>query len=145
MTTTMATFGCTLCWKKGNTTPNAGRVFAVGVNEQTMDVTDVEELGGTPLGIVGACSRPSDAPPVATVPPDRCPRTVPSNAGRGSRTPGREGLDRFLRDGGIYWKQSKRIFMGEGLRAFSRGVLLYLRRVWIIQIPECIKHRAVVC
>ena len=56
-----------------------------------MDVTDVKRLGGTPLGIVRACSRPSGAPPVATVPPNHCPRIIPSNAGRGSRTPGLRG------------------------------------------------------
>ena len=32
------------------------------------------------MGIVGACSGPSGAPSVATVPPNHCPRTVPSNA-----------------------------------------------------------------
>ena len=48
-----------------------------------MDVTDVKRLGGTPLNIVGACSRPSDAPPFATVPPNRCPTPDP----RGSYCP----------------------------------------------------------
>ena len=48
-----------------------------------MDVTDVKRLGGTPLGMVGACSGPSGAPPVAPVDPDRCPRTIPPNTGRG--------------------------------------------------------------
>ena len=51
----------------------------------------MERLGGTFLGIAGACSGPSGAPPVATVPPNRFPRTVPSNAGRGSRTNGPRG------------------------------------------------------
>ena len=48
-------------------------------------------LGGVPLGVFMACSGPSRAPPVATVPPNRCPRTVPSNTGRGSRRPGPRG------------------------------------------------------
>ena len=32
--------------------------------------------------MVGACSGPSGAPPVAPVAPDRCPRTVPPSTGR---------------------------------------------------------------
>ena len=82
-----------------------------------MDVTDVKGLGGTPLGIVRACSGPSGAPPVATVSSNRCPRTVPPpirDAGVVHLV--REGLTvRFLHDGGIYRKQSKRVFAGEGL------------------------------
>ena len=34
-----------------------------------MDITDVKRLQGTPPGVVGACSRPSGAPPVAPVAP----------------------------------------------------------------------------
>ena len=48
-----------------------------------MGVIDVKRLGGTPLGVVGAGSGSSGAPPVAPVAPDRCPRTVPLNTGRG--------------------------------------------------------------
>ena len=48
-------------------------------------------LGGVPLGVVMACSGPSGTPPVATVFPNRCPRTVLSNTGRGSRIPGPRG------------------------------------------------------
>ena len=32
-----------------------------------MDITDVKRLRGTPPGVVGACSGPSGAPPVAPV------------------------------------------------------------------------------
>ena len=56
-----------------------------------MDVTDVKGLRGGPLGVVMACSGPSGAPLVATVPPNRCPRSEPSNTGRGSRIPGPRG------------------------------------------------------
>ena len=56
-----------------------------------MDVTDVKGLGDVPLSVVLACSGPSDAPPVATLPPYRCPRIVPSIMGRGSRIPGTRG------------------------------------------------------
>ena len=56
-----------------------------------MDVTDVEVLGGTPLGVVGACFGPFGAPPAASVAPNRCSRPVPSDTGRGSRTPGPRG------------------------------------------------------
>ena len=34
-----------------------------------MDITDVTRLRGTPPGVVGACSGPSGAPPVAPVAP----------------------------------------------------------------------------
>ena len=34
-----------------------------------MDITDVKRLRGTPPGVVGACSGPSGAPPVAPVAP----------------------------------------------------------------------------
>ena len=57
-----------------------------------MDVTDVEGLGCTPLGVVRVFSGPSGAPPVGTVPPNRYPRTIyPPNTGRGSRTPDPRG------------------------------------------------------
>ena len=66
-----------------------------------MDVTDVEELGGTLLGVVKACSGPSGSPPVAPVPSNRCPRTVPSNTDAVVVHLAREGLTaRFLHDGG---------------------------------------------
>ena len=48
-------------------------------------------LRGVPLSVVMACSGPSGAPFVATVPPNHCPRIVPSNTGRGSRIPGPRG------------------------------------------------------
>ena len=51
----------------------------------------MEGLRGTPLGVVRACSGSSGAPTVVTVPPNRCPRTVRSNTGCGSRTPGPRG------------------------------------------------------
>ena len=47
-----------------------------------MDITDVKRLRGTPPGVVGACSRPSGAPPVATVAPDRCLFAVLLSTGR---------------------------------------------------------------
>ena len=37
----------------------------------------MKRLGGTTLGIIGACSRPSGAPPVATVSPNCCPTPGP--------------------------------------------------------------------
>ena len=84
-----------------------------------MGVTDVKRLGGTPLGMVGACSGPSGAPPTAPVAPDRCPRTVPPNTGRGVVHLTREGpTARFLYDGGTYWIQSKRVFTGRGCERF---------------------------
>ena len=46
----------------------------------------MKRLQGTPPGVVGACSGPSGAPPVAPVAPDRCPCTVLLSTGRGSCT-----------------------------------------------------------
>ena len=43
----------------------------------------MKRLRGMPLGVVGACSGPSDAPPVAPVAPNRCPCTVPLSTERG--------------------------------------------------------------
>ena len=96
-------------------------MFAVGAILQTMDVTGVQRLGGTLLGMVEACSGPSGAPPVAPVALDRCPRTVPPSTGRGVVHVAREGpTARFLHNGGIFWKQSKRVFTGRGCDVFAR-------------------------
>ena len=85
--------------------PNTGGVFAVGAIQQTMDITDVKRLRGTPAGVVGACSRPSGAPLVAPVAPDRCPCAVLLSTGRGVLHLAREGPTAlFRRDGGTYWK-----------------------------------------
>ena len=52
-------------------------------------VTDYERsLGVESLGVALVCSRPFGAPLTVTAPPNRCPRTVPSSTGRGSREPG---------------------------------------------------------
>ena len=76
----------------------------------------MEGLGGTPLGVVRACSGPSGAPLAATVPPHRRPRTVPPIRDAVVVHLAREGLTARLHyDGGTYWKQSKRVFTWEGL------------------------------
>ena len=49
-----------------------------------MGITDVKRLWGTPLGVVGAYSGPSGAPPVTPVAPNRCPCAVLLSTGRGS-------------------------------------------------------------
>ena len=46
----------------------------------------MKRLRGTPLGVVGACSRRSGTPLVAPVAPDRCPCAVLLSTGRGSYT-----------------------------------------------------------
>ena len=59
----------------------------------------------TPPGVVGACSGPSGAPPVAPVAPDRCPCTVPLSTGHGVLHLARAvPTARFRYDGGTYWK-----------------------------------------
>ena len=56
-----------------------------------MDITDVKRLRGAPPGVVGACSGPFGAPPVAPVAPDRCPCAVLFSTGRGVLQLAREG------------------------------------------------------
>ena len=51
----------------------------------------MEDSGGIPLGTVKAYSEPSGRPLVATVSPNRCPRSVLSNMKRGSHIPGLTG------------------------------------------------------
>ena len=69
-----------------------------------MDITDVKRLWGTPLGVVGAYSGPSGAPPVTPVAPNRCSCAVLLSTGRGVLHLAREGSTaRFRHDGGTYW------------------------------------------
>ena len=115
------TYGRTLCWKKRNTVPNTGGVFAFGAIQQTMDITDVKRLRGTPLGVVGACSGPSGAPPVTPVAPNRCPCAVLLSTGRGVLHLAREGSTaRFRHDGGTYRKKSKHVFTGGVVSVFAK-------------------------
>ena len=87
-----------------------------------MDITDAKRLRGTVLSVVGACSGPSGAPPVAPVAPNRCPCTVPLSTERGVLHLAREGFTaRFHHDGGTYWKQSKHVFTGRGCECFREG------------------------
>ena len=65
----------------------------------------MKRLRDTPPGVVGACSGPSGAPPVAPVAPDRCPRAVLLSTGRGVLHLARESpTARFRHDSGTYWK-----------------------------------------
>ena len=143
----MATYGCTLCWTKRNTTPNTERVFIVGVNQQTMDVTDVEGLGGTPLGVVRACSVPSGAPPVAIVAPNRCSRSVPSNTGRGSRTPGLRGSYCPIPSRRWYLLETieARRYGGGVVSVFARNFVVLEAGVGCTDSTVHGKYRAVVC
>ena len=111
-----------------------------------MDVTDVQRLGGTSLGMVGACSGPSGAPPVAPVAPDRCPRTVPPSTERGV-VPCPE---RIL----LLNSVTTVVPIGKSRSASSRGgdVSVFARRFNILEPRGCCtdstvheKHRAVVC
>ena len=111
-----------------------------------MDVTDVKRLGGMPLGIVGACSGLSGAPPVATVPHNRYPR-VPSNAGRGNRAPGPRGSYCPI--------SSRRSYLLETIEArlYGRGIVSVFAGSFVVleagmdctDSAEHGKHRAVVC
>ena len=70
-----------------------------------MGITDVKRLRGAPPGVVGACSGPSGAVPVAPVASDRCLCMVLLSTGRGVLYLAREDpTARFRHDGGTYWK-----------------------------------------
>ena len=112
-----------------------------------MDVTNVEGLEGTSLGAVKTYSGPSGAPPVAKIPPNRCLCTVPSNTGRGSRTPGLRGsycpipsrrwylleiIEACLHGGGV-------------VSVFARSFVVLEARVGCKDSRVYGKHRAVVC
>ena len=65
----------------------------------------MKRLRGTSLGVVGAYSGPSGAPPVTPVAPNRCPCAVLLSTGREVLHLVREGpTARFRHDGGTYWK-----------------------------------------
>ena len=65
----------------------------------------MKRLRGTPLGVVGAYSGPSGAPPVTPVAPKGYPCAVLLSTGRGVVHLAREGpTARFRHDGGTYWK-----------------------------------------
>ena len=112
-----------------------------------MNVTDVEGLGGTPLGVVRVCSGPSDAPPVATVPPNRCPRTVPSNTGRGSRTPGSRGSYCPIPSQRWYLLETieARLHGGGVVSVFARSFAVLVAGVGCKDSTVHGKHRAAVC
>ena len=112
-----------------------------------MDVADVERLGGTPLGVVSACSGPSGAPPVATVAPNCCSRTAPYNTGRDSRTSGPRGSYCVI--------PSRRWYLSETIKARFRGggvVSVFAQRFVVLEAGVDYtnsrvhgKHRAVAC
>ena len=90
-----------------------------------MDITDVKQLRGAPLGMVGACSGPSGVPPVAPLAPDCCPCTVPFSTERGVLHLAREGSTaRFRHDGGTYGKRSKHDFTGVCVSVFARELVV---------------------
>ena len=106
-----------------------------------MDITDVKRLWGTPLGVIGAYSGPSGAPPVTPVTPNRCPCAVLFSTGRGVLHLAREGpTARFRHDGGTYWTSSKHVFTGRRCQCFrerfqctcDRWGLYRFYRVWKI-------------
>ena len=136
MTTTMATYGGTLCWTKRNTTLNTGGVFAVGAKTHDSEhrrgvccrgnLTDYGHYrravirryapgyGRGVLQAIRCTSRGS-----------RCSRSLSSYGtpqyGMRGRTLAREGpTARFLHNGGTYWKQSKRVFTGRGCERFRK-------------------------
>ena len=104
-----------------------------------MDITDVKRLWGTPLGVVGAYSGPSGAPPVTPVAPNRCPCAVLLSTGRGVLHLAREGPTARFRHDGYLLDIVEAHLHGEGLSVFSRGVLMYLRQVGVVPILSCME------
>ena len=111
-----------------------------------MDVTDAERLGGTLLGMIGACSGSSGAPLVAPVAPDRCSRTVPPNTGRGSYP----WPERVL----LLDSVTTVVPIGNSRSTSSRGgvVSVFAKSFNILEAGGCCtdstvhgKHRAVIC
>ena len=102
----------------------------------------MEGLGGTTLGVVRACSGPSGAPPVATGPPNRCSRTVPSNTGRGSRTPGPRGSYCSIPSRRWYLLETNEAYLHEGgvVSVFTRRFVILEAGVSCIQIPPCMEN-----
>ena len=101
----------------------------------------MKRLWGTPLGVVGAYSGPSGAPPVTPVAPNRCPCAVLLSTGHGVLHLAREGpTARFRPDGGTYWTESTHVFTGRGCQCFrerfrctcDRWGLYRFYRVWKI-------------
>ena len=87
-----------------------------------MDITDVKRLWGTPLGVVGAYSGPSGAPPVTPVAPNRCPCAVLLSTGHGVLHLAREGpTARFRHDGGTYGHSRRTSSRGGVVSVFVRG------------------------
>ena len=151
MTTTMATYGRTLFRTKKNTTPNTGRVFAVGAkahdSEHRRGVCrrgDLTDYGRYRPAAIRRCtpgySRSVFRAIRYTSRGASCSRSLssyatPQNGTRG-RTLARESpIARFLHNGGTYWKQSKRVFTGRGCGRFREEFLMYLRQMGFVQIP----------
>ena len=107
----------------------------------------MEGLGGTPLGVVGACSGPSSAPLVATVAPNRCPRTVHSNAGRCIRTPGPRGSYCPIPPRRWYLLETieARLHGGGLVSVFTRSFVVLEAGVGYTDSIVHGKHRAVIC
>ena len=113
-----------------------------------MDITDVKRLWSTPLGVVGAYSGPSGAPPVTPVAPNRCPCAVLLSTGRGvlHRTPGPRGSYCSISSRRWYLLDIVNARLhGEGLSVFSREVSMYLRQVGVVPILSCMENIELWC
>ena len=88
-----------------------------------MDITDVKRLRGMPPGVIGACSGPFGAPPVAPVAPDRCLVRCLSIRDAGSYTwPERVLLlDSVTTVVPIGKSRSTYVFTGRGCECFREG------------------------
>ena len=82
----------------------------------------MKRLRGTLLGVVGAYSGPSGAPPVAPVAPNRCPCAVLLSTGRGVLHLAREGpTARFRHDGDTIRNSRSTSSRGGVVSVFTRG------------------------
>ena len=110
-----------------------------------MDITDVTRLRGTPSGVVGACSGPSGAPPVAPVAPwlSSCGA---SQYRTQSLTPGPRGSYCSIPSRRWYLLEIVEARLhGEVLSVFSREVLMNLRQVGVVPILSCMKNIKLWC
>ena len=110
-----------------------------------MDITDVKRLRGTPPGVVGACSGPSGAPPVAPVSPwlsscgasqYRARGLIPGPRGSYCSIPSRRWYLLEIVEARLH---------GEGFECFLREVFMCLRQVGVVPVLSCMENIELWC
>ena len=110
-----------------------------------MDITDVKRLRGTSPGVVGACSGPSGAPPVASVAPWLSSCGASSYRTRGL-IPGPRGSYCSIPSRRWYLLEIVEARLhGERCECFSREVFMYLRQVGVVPVLRCMEDIELWC